>query len=137
MTMTYENQESGERFMKTSWMATLVGVVCVVALACGGGDGGGEGEGHEHTGGGEDLSQYEGPVSGDAAAGGEVFANFCAGCHPGVGPDLHGRTDEAAEIRQLVRHGEDRMPAFSADQVSDADLENVLAHLQAEYGMFQ
>ena len=31
---------------------------------------------------------------------------------------------------------EDRMPAFGADQISDEDMENVLAHLQS-YGMFQ
>lgn len=127
--------------MKKRWILMLVSALCAVALACGGGDGGGEGDGHdhdhEHSSGGEDLSAYEGPITGDATAGAEVYANFCAGCHPGVGPDLNGRTDAVAEIRFLVRHGEDRMPAFGQDQVSDEDLENVLAHLQAEFGMFQ
>lgn len=117
---------------------TLVALTFVGALACGGGDDGGEGG--EGTGGGEDLSVFEGPVTGDATAGADVFANFCAGCHPdgssGVGPDLHDRTDSPAEIRRLIRHGEARMPAFGADQISDEDMENVLAHLQS-YGMFQ
>lgn len=108
-----------------------------LAVACGGSESGTEGEG---SAGGEDLSAFEGPITGDPAAGAEVFANFCEGCHPGgsagVGPDLHGRTDSPAEIRALIRHGEDRMPAFGPDQISDEDLENVLAHLRS-YGMFQ
>ena len=123
----------------TRLFGTLLALTFVGALACGGGgDDGGEGTG-EGTEGGEDLSAFEGPISGDATAGADVFANFCAGCHPdggsGVGPDLHDRTDSPAEIRHLIRMGEARMPAFGPDQISDEDMENVLAHLQS-YGMF-
>lgn len=120
-------------------LAILTGVLCVGLIACGGESGGEEG-GEEHSSGGEDLSMYEGPITGDAAAGETVYANFCAGCHPdggaGVGPDLHDRTDSPAEIRYLIRNGEDRMPAFGADQISDEDMENVLAYL-TNFGMFQ
>ena len=115
-----------------------------LALACGGGSGGGgEETGGGETGGGEetaDLSAYEGPVEGDAAAGETVFANFCEGCHPGghegVGDDLHTSGDSPAETRQIIREGAGRMPAFGPDNISDEDLENLMAHLQS-YGMFQ
>lgn len=123
-------------------LGTLMVGLFATAIACGGGGSGGGGDGHdeeEHSGG-EDLSAFEGPVAGDAAAGADVYANFCAGCHPGggegVGPDLHNRTDSPAEIRYLIRNGEDRMPGFGPNQLSDEDLENVLAHLKT-YGMFQ
>ncbi len=122
--------------MKRLFGSFLLGLFGL-AVACGSAETGSGGEG---TAGGEDLSAFEGPITGDATAGADVFANFCEGCHPGggsgVGPDLHGRTDSPAEIRALIRHGEDRMPAFGPDQISDADLENVLAHLRS-YGMFQ
>jgi mono/diheme cytochrome c family protein len=119
-----------------------LGVLLAGALACGGGGEAEGGEGGEGSSGGEheDLSAFEGPVTGDSTAGAVVYENFCAGCHPGggagVGPELHNRTDSPAEIRALIRHGEDRMPAFGPDQISDADLENVLAYLTS-FGMFQ
>jgi len=131
----------------TRWTMAFAGFAGLALVACGGGDGGGEstgGGGGEATGGGEetgggegDLAMYEGPVSGDPTAGGDVFANFCAGCHPGSGPDLHGEGDSAAEVRMKIRNGYEGMPAFSADVLSDGDMENVLAHLQSEFGMFQ
>jgi len=115
----------------------LAFLALTLALACGGGgdttDGTDEGtEGGETT-----LAAYEGPVGGDPVAGEAVFANNCAGCHPGVGPDLQAHGASAAEARMIIREGEDRMPAFGADKISDEDLENVLAHLQANYAMFQ
>ncbi|MCB9601139.1 MAG: cytochrome c [Sandaracinus sp.] len=122
--------------------ATWLGLLLAGAMACGGGGETESGEGGDESSGGEhaDLSAFEGPVTGDSAAGEPVFANFCAGCHPGggagVGPDLHNRTDSPAEIRAIIRHGEDRMPGFGADQISDEDLENVLAYLTT-FGMFQ
>ena len=114
----------------------LAFLALTLAFACGGGGDAAEGT-DEGTEGGESLAAYEGPVGGDAMAGESVFANNCAGCHPGVGPDLQGHSASAAETRMIIRNGEDRMPAFGADKISDADLENVLAHLQANYAMFQ
>ena len=85
-----------------------------------------------------ELQEYEGPITGDPAAGDPVFAANCAGCHPGVGPELQGYAEATpAEVRWIVRNGQDRMPDFSTEQISDADLENVLAYLQANYAMFQ
>jgi len=114
----------------------LAFLALTVAFACGGGDEGVEGT-DEGTEGGETLAAYEGPVTGDPAAGEAIFANNCAGCHPGVGPDLQAHGASAAAARMIVRQGEDRMPAFGPDKISDADLENVMAHLQANYAMFQ
>jgi mono/diheme cytochrome c family protein len=107
-----------------------------LALACGGAADGTDTT-DEGTEGGEDLASYEGPVGGDAMAGEAVFANNCAGCHPGVGPDLQGHMASPAATRMIIRNGEDRMPAFGPDKISDEDLENVLAHLQANYAMYQ
>lgn len=86
---------------------------------------------------GGEAVQYDGPVTGDPAAGEPIFANNCAGCHPGVGPDLQAHGASTAEARLIIREGEDRMPAFGPDKISDEDLENVLAYLQSTYAMFQ
>lgn len=115
-----------------------------LTIACGGGGGNASDsdDQHDEHSGGEavDLSAFEGPISGDAAAGEGVFANFCEGCHPGghegVGDDLHTSGDSAAEARMIIRQGAGRMPAFGTDTITDADLENLMAHLQS-YGMFQ
>ena len=116
--------------------STFIAIATLFAVACGG-DATVENADSESTGGGESMAAYQGPISGDPAAGEAVFATNCAGCHPGVGPDLQSHHADAAEVRHIVREGEDRMPAFGPDKISDADLENVLAHLQAGYGMFE
>lgn len=136
-------------------MFALVLALGTTGAACGGGGGSSndsdEHHDEHHTGGedsdehhdehaGEDLASYEGPVAGNAAAGAQVFANFCAGCHPngqaGVGDDLTTSGDSPAQARRIIRNGESRMPAFGEDRISGEDLENLLAHLQT-YGMFQ
>lgn len=116
--------------------ATWLGLLLAGALACGGGDG--ETGGDEVSSGGEDLTAYEGPITGDAAAGATVYANNCAGCHDAGAPNLneHGQNESAAEIRSLIRNGSGRMPAFNEATLSAADLENVMAHLQGEFGFF-
>jgi len=119
----------------TRTLRLLALIALALAFACGGG--GETAEGTEDTEGGETLAAYEGPITGDPAAGEAVFANNCAGCHPGVGPNLQGHMASTAATRMIIRNGEDRMPAFGPDRISDADLENVLAHLQANYAMFQ
>lgn len=117
--------------------ATWLGLLLAGALACGGGGEteGGDGEGSS---GGEDLSAFEGPITGDATAGATVYANNCAGCHDAGAPNLneHGQNESAAEIRSLIRNGSGRMPAFDEATLSAADLENVMAHLQGEFGFF-
>ena len=132
--MTHRNRNAKSPFLVTVLFAALL-----AAMACGGGGGESESGGGAESSGGEDLSAYEGPITGDSAAGETVFANNCAGCHPdgnaGSGPDLHNRTDSPAEVRHVIRNGEGNMPAFNDGMLSDDDLENVLAYLQT-FGMF-
>lgn len=118
--------------------ATWLGLLLVGLLACGGG-GETEGGGGEDTSGGEqDLSAFEGPITGDATAGATVYANNCAGCHDAGAPNLreHGHSMSTAEVRSLIRNGSGRMPGFDEGTLSAADLENVMAHLQSEFGFF-
>ncbi|HEX2912911.1 MAG TPA: cytochrome b N-terminal domain-containing protein [Chloroflexia bacterium] len=76
--------------------------------------------------------------AGDPAAGLKVFqSNGCAACHPnggraaGVGPKLAGTTRDDAYITGNIRNGRGQMPAFSADQVSDQDITNVIAYIRS------
>jgi cytochrome c553 len=93
-----------------------------------------EAEGSEEE---EPVGETEGSKeasAGDAAAGGEVFAEHCAGCHgedghggPG-GPDLTtmplAQTEKGAV--QQVTNGGGGMPAFG-DQLSEEEISNVAA----------
>lgn len=120
--------------MKLLLVLSLAGL----GAACGGGET--SNVETEISTGGESDAAYAGPVAGDAALGAEVFATFCDGCHPngesGIGPSLIDHPESPADTRRVIREGDGRMPAFDASQISDADVENVLAHLQANYGMF-
>ncbi len=78
------------------------------------------------------------PTAGnDAAAGKAVFtAKSCAACHGpealgGMGPNLKTPKREASLITTTVRSGKGAMPAFAQSQVSDADLQSMIAFLQA------
>ena len=68
----------------------------------------------------------------DVAAGTEVYAEFCEGCHPGGeegdGPKIAGAGASPSQMRWQVRSGGDDMPAFGPDKISDADLETLLAY---------
>lgn len=71
--------------------------------------------------------------AGDAAAGEQVFAANCTGCHMnngqdagGVGPKLAGGGRAAALIETTVVNGRGIMPA---GLVSGTDLENVVAYV--------
>lgn len=74
-------------------------------------------------------------ASGDVTAGKTVFDQNCNGCHPGgdrgVGPALKGRNLSADVIKTTVRSGKGGMPAFPAAQVSDQQLNNVVAYVQS------
>lgn len=102
-------------------------MACVVALvlgACGGGGGGGD-----TTDGQEASAQYAGPIgSSDAARGEEVYNQSCAICH-NSGPSLENIGWSPARLRQQIREGSGRMPAISANRVSDADMEAILAYM--------
>ncbi len=119
-------------------------VICALALSsfalvgCGGGGGGGdEGGGGEGTGGGEsaDLSAYEGPIASNDLATGEQFYNdVCMACHASTHP-LANLGWSAAAMRRQIREGGDGMPAISASQMSDAQMEAVLAFMVTNGGV--
>jgi len=82
--------------------------------------------------GGTDGGGGEEPA-GDVAAGQEVFATNCTGCHlnngqdaGGVGPQLAGAGLDAATVQTTVENGRGAMPA---GLVSGTDLENVVAYV--------
>ena len=79
------------------------------------------------------LEDFDYPIgSTDVAAGTEVYAEFCEGCHPGGeegdGPKIAGTAASPSELRWTVRSGGDDMPGFGRDKISDADLETLLAY---------
>lgn len=75
--------------------------------------------------------------SGDAAAGAELFADSCAGCHGaeggggGIGPALAGNDISIEDARETIETGRGVMPA---DLVSGQELEDVLAYLETILG---
>ncbi len=111
--------------------ATLCLAITITGCGGGGGEEGGEGGGGS-TSGGEVPAEYQGPIAdtADAAAGAESYDQVCAACHPTDAPDLAGIAWSAGAVRRQVREGADGMPPFSASRLSDADLENILAHMK-------
>lgn len=81
------------------------------------------------------AARGDGPVAGDPAAGKARYESSCAACHGrsgqgGFGPAITHPDDTAEEISQKVRAGGVGMPAFSAGQISDQDLANIIAYVQ-------
>ena len=74
-------------------------------------------------------------LSDEAKEGFEVYRTVgCASCHGaqgegGVGPALAGHTPE--QVRQQVRNPVGNMPPFPKEQLSDADLEKIVAFVQS------
>ena len=68
------------------------------------------------------------------ARGEEVFMHRCNQCHPrgeaGLGPALNNKPLPGFMIKFQVRHGFGAMPAFSDKELSDSDLNNVVAYLK-------
>jgi cytochrome c551 len=90
-----------------------------------------EGGGGSETGGGEGGGGGE--AAGDAAAGEQVFAANCTGCHlnngqdaGGVGPQLAGAGLDVETIKTTVQNGRGAMPP---GLVSGEDLDNVAAYV--------
>lgn len=74
--------------------------------------------------------------SGDSTAGASVYQRNCAACHGkeatgGFGPNLKQLAPTAATIKDVVRNGskDKRMPPFGEAQISNADLNNLVAYL--------
>jgi cytochrome c551 len=91
-----------------------------------------EGGGGSETGGGEGGGGG-GEAAGDAAAGEQVFAANCTGCHlnngqdaGGVGPQLAGAGLDVETIKTTVQNGRGAMPG---GLVSGEDLDNVAAYV--------
>jgi len=81
------------------------------------------------------LEDFDYPVgSTDVAAGTEVYAEFCEGCHPGGqegdGPKIADALASPSQLRWKVRSGGDDMPAFGPDKLSNDNLEALLAYAQ-------
>ncbi|MBC7171866.1 MAG: c-type cytochrome [Polyangiaceae bacterium] len=77
---------------------------------------------------------YEGPIaSTDVMLGQRIYETHCSSCHPGAsagyGPAIAGLGWQPAQMRQTVREGKGRMPAFGPEKISDEELEALLAHL--------
>ena len=70
-------------------------------------------------------------LTGDAAAGAEIYAASCSGCHAedgtgASGPSLVEETPSKEETIEVVFSGEGDMPAFS-ESLSDQDIADVTA----------
>ena len=69
------------------------------------------------------------------ALGERVFALQCQQCHPnasaGLGPGLTNKPLPGWAIRFQVRHGLGLMPAFPEEEISDAELDAVVAYIHA------
>jgi|GEM_PF-2438614 len=76
-------------------------------------------------------------VQGNAVTGLTIFRPQCQACHPslgkvaGIGPKLTNSPNagDPNYIRKNVRNGKGAMPAFPSDQISDTDLENLVAYI--------
>ena len=79
-----------------------------------------------------------GPVRLDTAEesrGERAFFRFCHQCHPGgdsgLGPALNNKPLPGAAIRLQVRTGIGNMPSINDDELSDADLDAIVAYMGA------
>ena len=140
--ITYSKEEKKEDIRNPLvWVIPIMVIILIIPLMIfhiGGEGGGGEqtadsGAETEESGqdeesseeGGEEGSE-EGASSGDADAEG-IAQNSCASCHGedfsgGMGPALEGTSLSEEEFTDTVRNGQNSMPAFSEDQVSDEEL---------------
>jgi mono/diheme cytochrome c family protein len=74
-------------------------------------------------------------ASPEIANGRQVFMTHCHQCHPGgeagLGPALNNKLLPPFVIRTQVRHGYGAMPAFYRNEISEAELESLIAYLKA------
>lgn len=65
----------------------------------------------------------------------EVFARHCHMCHPGgeggLGPGLNEKPLPGFAIKMQVRGGLGVMPAFSKEEITPAQLDDLVAYLKA------
>lgn len=80
----------------------------------------------------EESSEEPATEEGSSASSGDVDAegiaqSSCASCHGsdfsgGMGPALAGMSLSEDEFSEIVRNGQEQMPAFSEDQINDEEL---------------
>ncbi len=83
-------------------------------------------------------SDGEDTITGAAAAGAEVFAANCTGCHGADGtgdtaagfPDLTASDLDAAEIEEYVRKGDGAMPGYEGT-LDDQEIADVVAYVDS------
>jgi mono/diheme cytochrome c family protein len=71
-----------------------------------------------------------------ARSGEVIFQRYCNVCHPGggfgAGPSLivalPGLSDD--QVRDYIRHGKTRMPGFTEQEISDQELNDLLAYVR-------
>lgn len=72
---------------------------------------------------------------GDPQAGAEQFEMHCGTCHPNgeaaTGPSLSDRRFAPAHVRRWIRQGSERMSPIHEEQLSDADLRDLIAYMAA------
>lgn len=77
------------------------------------------------------ATQAPASTTGGTPAGQAVFQQNCNSCHPGgnqgTGPAIKGRPVD--RVKNQVRKGGDGMPAFSASQISDQELNDLAAYV--------
>lgn len=65
----------------------------------------------------------------------QVFMHHCNKCHPGgeagLGPAINNKPVPGSVIRVQVRTGGGMMPEFGPDHISEADLNDIVAYLDA------
>ncbi len=65
-----------------------------------------------------------------------VFQRYCNVCHPGgglgAGPSLILALPRLSDgqVRDIVRHGKNRMPGFTTAELSDAELDDLIVYIR-------
>lgn len=102
-------------------LAAAVVAVCLAAAACGTARRGAP------------LTGEHDPPTETIRLGQRVFAANCSQCHPGgtqgLAPALNNKPAPGWLIRFQVRHGLGAMPAFSEEEISDAELDALVEYM--------
>lgn len=73
------------------------------------------------------------PDTAREARGEALFHRFCYQCHPGgeagLGPAINDKPLPAFAIKTQIRKGVGAMPSFSAELLSDGDVDAIIAYL--------
>lgn len=70
--------------------------------------------------------------AGDTTAGKAAYQQYCAGCHGASGAGTQygeGIAGEGGDVTEVVRKGDDSMPAYGKDVISDSTLQSLSAYV--------